>query len=395
MSRPSASELREALRAGLVERLAPDGWRLVGEEGDRRVALVRPVADEFVATIDVWQESSSPDRPPVVVTFMHAGVGYEPLRRLAPLLGMFGLDVQDACVWPEAFAQDEDEDEHDDDDDWDDGGEDIEGAEEQDEDAEDEDDEWHGRELRTVAEADQLAGELAAVALERALPYASPSMSKLWRESRAASAAVDAVRRDGEGNDRSQQRAMLQRELAERGVSESPLWIEQKLDHLHDGPAEKRELLIGGLIGAGKLGIKAFTAIRERHSLPDLSVPEWLEPPARAAWPVPRQYPARWAEVQIHETSREWLDGVYQAIPRLFGSTALLETWLTWDTDDNRCVAVHIGERRVGALDEAATGAYRDTMDAAGERDESPYTQARLTPRPGAGKYLLEVQLPA
>ncbi len=83
---------------------------------------------------------------------------------------------------------------------------------------------------------------------------------------------------------------MLQRELAERGVSESPLWIEQKLDHLHDGPAEKRELLIGGLIGAGKLGIKAFTAIRERRSLPDLSVPEWLEPPARAAWPVPRQY---------------------------------------------------------------------------------------------------------
>jgi hypothetical protein len=188
---------------------------------------------------------------------------------------------------------------------------------------------------------------------------------------------------------------MLQRELAERGVSESPLWTEQKLDHLHDGPAEKRELLIKGLIGAGKLGIKAFTAIRERRSLPDLSVPEWLEPPARAAWPVLRQYRARWAEVHIDETSREWLDGVYQAIPRLFGSTALLETWLTWDTDDNRCLAVHIGERQVGALDEAATGAYRDTMDAVGERDESPYTQARLTPRPGPGKYLLEVQLPA
>jgi hypothetical protein len=291
MSRPSASELREALRAGLVERLAPAGWRLVGDEGDRRVALVCPVADEFVATIDVWQASSSPDRPPVIVTFMHAGVGYEPLRRLAPLLGMFGLAVESATVWPEAFAQDEDED---DDHDWDDEGDDeIEEAEEQDEDAEDEDDEWHGRELRTVAEADRLAGELAAVALERAVPYArryadvdrllasvpgprsgtirraallaaagrfdeakvslaqvpppapglewmrdeqraarqlqrwiesggdpalipetplppryatsrSPSMSQLWRESRAASAAVDAVRRDGEGKDRSQ-----------------------------------------------------------------------------------------------------------------------------------------------------------------------------------------------
>jgi hypothetical protein len=148
VSRPSASELRDALRAGLVERLSPDGWRQVGDDGHWLVALVCPVADEFVATVEVWQASSYPDRPPVMVTYMHAGVGYEPLRRLAPLLGMFGLDAKSALIWPETFAEDEDQD-----DEYDEG----EGYDEE-EDEEDEDEERSdGRELRTLADADLLA----------------------------------------------------------------------------------------------------------------------------------------------------------------------------------------------------------------------------------------------
>ena len=221
-----------------------------------------------------------------------------------------------------------------------------------------------------------------------------PSMSKLWQESRASSAAVDAVRREGVGKDRAELRAMLERELAKRGASQSPLWIEQTIDHLHDTPAQKRELLLNGLISAGKLGLKAFKGIREGRSLPDLSLPEWLNPPARAAWAVPRQHPGRWAEVQLAEGSGEWLDRVYEAIPRLIGSTASLEAWLDWDTNGERDLAVYIGDRRAGTLKESATNAYRSVMHAAGERDESPYTQARLTPRPRPGGHLLEVQLP-
>jgi hypothetical protein len=469
--------LREALRAGLLERLAPAGWRQVADDGDWLVALVCPVADEFVATIEVWQASSYPDRPPVVVTYMHAGVGYEPLRRLAPLLGMFGLDVKSALIWPQAVAEDEDDD----------GDFDEEEYNEEegfDEGEDDEDEErWEGRELRTLADADLLASELAAVALERAASYARryadldllltkvpgprsgtvhraallaaagrfaeakaslaqlpplapgldwmrdkqraarqlqrwidsggdpalipdepppprversppPSMSEQWREVRATSAAVDVVRREGVGKDRQQLRAMLERELASRGVSQSPLWFEQALDHLHDTPAEKRELLVKGLISAGKLGIKALKGIREGRSLPDLSAPDWLKPPARAAWSVPRQHPGRWAEVKIAEGGEEWLDRVHHTIPRLFGSTASLEAWLDWDTDETGYLAVHIGEPRVGRLDESATTAYRAVMDAARERDELPYTQARLTPRPRPAGYLLEVQLP-
>jgi len=350
----------------LLERLAPSGWREVEDSGDSLVALVCPVADEIVATVEVWQESSYPDRPPVVVTYVHAGVGYEPLRRLAPLLGVFGLDVLSAVVWPEALADDEDEDD---------------GKDEEDEHNEDEEDEeWEGRELRTLADADALAAELAGVVLERAAPYAkryatfdallrrvedtrsisiryaallaaagqfddaraaltrvrspapgggwmraeqraarqlerwiesggdpalipaapppprfsrspSPSMSKVWQQARARSAALDAVKRSSEGKDRRELRAMLEHELAERGVAESPLWFEQTLDHLNDTSAEKSELLVKALISGGKLGIKAFKWIRAGGSLPDLSVPEWLQPPARAAWPVPSPRP--------------------------------------------------------------------------------------------------------
>jgi hypothetical protein len=113
VSVPSASELREPLRAGSAQRLAPDGWRQESDDGDLLVAFVRSVAEDFVATIEVWQQSSHPDRPPVVVTV---------------------------------------------------------------------------------------------------------------------------VRPEGIGKDRAELRVMLQSELAKREVSQSPLWCEQKLDHLYDTP---------------------------------------------------------------------------------------------------------------------------------------------------------------
>ena len=153
-----------------------------------------------------------------------------------------------------------------------------------------------------------------------------------------------------------------------------------------------------GLVGAGKFGIKVIRAIRDERplldQLPDLSVPDWLNPPARAAWAVPRKASAEWVEVQIARESRQWLDRAYHAIPRLVGTTALMEAWFTWDNDGQQRLMVHIGEQQVGTLNETATTAYRAMMQAASDRDESPYTQARLTPRSTHEHYLLEVQLP-
>lgn len=154
MSRASSEELRNALRIGLVERLAPDGWHQVAGDEDRLVGLVRPLADGFVATVEVLQATAYPDRPLVTVTYMSVGVGYEPLRRIAPLLGVFDLDVKDTLVWPPAVAARFGDDA------------DSQGAEQG-----EEDEPWDPREVRTVEEARALASELAIVVGERAVPF--------------------------------------------------------------------------------------------------------------------------------------------------------------------------------------------------------------------------------
>ena len=67
-----------------------------------------------------------------------------------------------------------------------------------------------------------------------------PSVSAVWRESRARGEAVDVVKGMSPDTDRSELRAALERELAARGLTESPLWFEQTLDHLHDSPSNER-----------------------------------------------------------------------------------------------------------------------------------------------------------
>lgn len=91
-----AAELRDLLREELGARLAPAGWTPVeGEAGTSSVmaAFIRPLGGEFAATAEVSCASSVPDSLPLRVTYAFVGVSYEPLRRLWPLLGRFGLSV--------------------------------------------------------------------------------------------------------------------------------------------------------------------------------------------------------------------------------------------------------------------------------------------------------------
>jgi hypothetical protein len=217
---------------------------------------------------------------------------------------------------------------------------------------------------------------------------------ELWRQGRARQQAVDAVRRLDPATDRAELHEALERELAARGLTESPLWYEQTLDHLHDTRAEQAERLANGVKTAARLGFKAFRALREHRPPPDLSVPAWLEPPDRAAYAVPRRQDAAWAAVQLDDGARAWLDTSYEAIPRLFGSVASADAWLDWDDRGQERLVASLGDQRIGTLDLAATEAYRETMTRAAERDELPYAPARITPRPVASGYLVELQLP-
>jgi hypothetical protein len=91
-----AEELRRLLRRELVVRLGPAGWRQLDERAAGPFALaafVRPVDGEFAATAEVGVAGSVADSPPVEIRGVMLGVSYEPLRRLWPLLDMFGVAV--------------------------------------------------------------------------------------------------------------------------------------------------------------------------------------------------------------------------------------------------------------------------------------------------------------
>jgi hypothetical protein len=221
------------------------------------------------------------------------------------------------------------------------------------------------------------------------------SLSQIWRETRAKEDAIAAVKGAGEGRDRDALREMLESELEQHGLSESPLWFEQTLDQLTASSSEQAKHSAEGLKALGRLGLSLVTAIRERE-LPDLSRPDWVEPPNRAAYAVPSNHWNEWTAVHLDTEARDWLDQIRSAVPRLADEPTTLNVWLERQPNPGHehLLAAHIGEHRVGTIDGNATSAFGPVMDAAAERDELPYATARLTPRPTPVGYLLELQLP-
>jgi hypothetical protein len=441
--------MRALLRRELAETLASAGWVPATPVRESRFTLaqfVRPLHDDLAATASVTRASAIPDRLPVRITEVLVGVCYEPLRRLWPLFGdRYELALCAETIWPEdeppdhdrclkvSSAQDADEavatlarviereavpfaEQY--------GG--LEGllAEFEAREASRHDEQMVVALLAAAGRWDEARAALAryraqtgdraaremARQIERYIdgggdpaivprqppPSPSserPSLSDMWREGRARDEAVKAVKRVGPEADRDALRSALERELAARGLSESPLWLERTLDHLHDSPAEQARALSRGIGTAADLAVRAIRGLREHRDPPDLSPPAWLDPPDRAAYPVVASTQARWTEVQLDEPARSYLERVYAAIPRPFGSTALATAWLAWDEGPRERLVVSLGQERVGAVTPAAAAAYRLVMDRAAERDELPSVPARLTSRQGG--HLLEVQLPA
>jgi hypothetical protein len=463
MRQGEAAELREQLRGELAARLAPAGWCPVDGEGDFSMVLagfVRPLSDEFAATAEYSRALSTPDHPPVRITQPMFGVAYEPLRRLWPLLDdhvriaaltesvedmperarvcrmevstqaevvavadqLAGLALEEAVAFAKRYTSvDALLEAHGDD---------------------------ESEEVNTVVPALLAAAgrfDEARCALARyrrgtdvpeesrrerrfvyqltrwidsggdlsLLPSEPPprryehserrSVTETWREVRAHNEAVEAVKRTGSGHDRSELRTMLESELAQRGVGMDPLQVEQRIDQLWTSHAERARQGAQALKTLGKIGLTVANAIRTRElpELPDMSVPEWLEPPARAVYSVPQSSdPSRqWTAVQLEEGSNEWLQRVHAAVPRLIKSvqSATLDAWIDHGPakESGGLLEVHLGDRRVGWLDQDATTTYTQVVDAAAQREELPCMGARLTPITAEAGYLLEVALPA
>jgi len=154
-----------------------------------------------------------------------------------------------------------------------------------------------------------------------------PSLGEIRAHTQARRAAVDAVRRAGRGRDRAELRSMLESELRQRGVHESPLWVEQSLDHLEDPPDRRRDT-VEGLKLFGRIGLGIAKAVRNRE-LPDLTPPAWLDPPDRAVYEFPSDH---WIEVSLDPAADPWLDRVHNATSSIL-DIAMLEARLRWDPE--------------------------------------------------------------
>lgn len=460
--RGDAAELRERLRGELVARLAPSGWCLVDgkDESMMLAGFVCPLGGEFAATVTYLRAFSVPDRPPVRIGQALCGVSYEPLPRLWPLLedhvrlAALTESVGDMPEWARAcgmevhtraevaavadrlarvaleeavpFAEryqgvDALLEAH-----RDEESESVDmvvpallaaaGRLEEARDAlaryrpEMELPEERRRARRFVYQLTRWIDSGGDASL---LPSGPPpgryehsergSVGESLRKARARNGAVEAVKRAGDGHDRAELRAMLESELAERGVAMDPLQVEQAIDQVGISPTERARQGAQALKMLGKAGLTVANAIRthEFPKLPDMSVPECLQPPARAVYVAPqnRDPGHQWTAVRLEDDSDEWLQRVHAAVPRLLKSveSATFDAWLDRSPGDDGAgpLGVYIGNRRVGWLDEDATAAYTPVMDAAAQRDELPCVGARLTPIDAEAGYLLEIAIPA
>lgn len=441
----TAAELSELFRAALRDQLCEDGWTELEFDDPTLVAeLAHPIDEEFIAVAEVSQLVISPDGPPVRITDVDAAVSYLPLRRLWPLLGEWSLeprvvralrdpgDGAEPEPWPIASPGDADAvaarvaalvrdqvlafateragvetmlasfDE-------------IDGPD-------------YYRALSLLAAAgrfEDARARLESFDPELGFPETfdaggqrfqrqlrrwidsggdprlrtdSPppprtdfnveSIGGMWGQALDEHQAVQAVQRVAAGRSRDELRKLLEAELAKRQLSKTPIWIEQTLDGLSLSHTEQWQRF-GSMLG--RIGAGLARTVRD-GKLPDLSIPEWLAPPARAAYAVPRNRDRARAAALLDPDAADWLEEIYDALPKVLDNPVDFDAWLDPDAG-GEALAVHVGQRRVGVLDERAAAAFAPVMRAAAERDELPYTAAAIR-RLAGGRYLLEVQLP-
>jgi hypothetical protein len=224
---------------------------------------------------------------------------------------------------------------------------------------------------------------------------------KARTDRQARKEALDAVRAAGRDNTRDEVRALLERELTERGLTMEPLMVEREVemilaDREPFGKARFALRILKALKDSQASRGSPLEQVMQRPNEPD-EEPDWLKPPDRAVYPVWSPGP-KWTPVELDPAARTWLDRIRESDPGRLATGHGLEVWLTWDSGpsatDSR-LAVHIGTEQVGMLRAGVEEKFRPVMEAAAERDEDPWTRGRLSAISAPMPYLLEVELPA
>jgi hypothetical protein len=374
--------MRSLLRQRLADALAAAGWLPATPARESALVLakfVRPLPGEIAATASINRAGSIPHWAPVRITDVLAGVCYEPLRRLWPLLGdRYELALLHDDVWTDDL------------------------------------------EVSNAADADRAVNTLASVILREAAPFAESygSLERLLAEfghgnehdrvDQRAVALLAAARRFEEAQ---AALARYQAQTSDRRPDRETLrFVHQVTRYIDSGgdrsivPRRPPPSRYGAveMPSVSEMWRQRQAGLEREPAAPDglgqhrpppvITPPAWLDPPDRAVYPVPNSSQARWAEVKLDAEAEPYLERAYGAIPRLFGATAQATAWLSWGEGPRERLVVSLGDQGVGTVTPAVAAAYRLVMDRATERDELPCVPARLTPR--SGFHLLEVQLP-
>lgn len=237
-------------------------------------------------------------------------------------------------------------------------------------------------------------GDEALVPIE---PAEDPEQRELediveWLPAKAAAtiarlAAIRAVQQRAGGKSRDALREELVAEFGLRGVVETPLGIERALQQLTDD--RKRSSW-----HAGREVADALAATREQLKATGPEHSSRLSPPAHALYRVPVDVQSPWDPVDIDATEVSWLAQAYELGPRV-GDIMYVDAWL--DLPDvaasvPRRLSVNIGARRVGSIQSLSP--YVDVVEAAARRAELPCLPARVSRPSDSRGYLLEIGRP-
>jgi hypothetical protein len=204
--------------------------------------------------------------------------------------------------------------------------------------------------------------------------------------------ALDAVRAKAADRSREELRAMYERELTSRGVVLSPAKLEEDIDVLD---TERQPL------GTARLLVKVAKDIHGLIRSAELAASDrmgasWLRSPDRAAYPLVGSAD-EWTTAVLDPEIGHFLDRVWHASHVGFGNSRNVEVWLGRETTTGKpeCLAVHIGDQRVGHIIDADSKRFAPVCAAAAERDEDPLTSARLFMAGTGESRGLDVPLPA
>jgi hypothetical protein len=213
-------------------------------------------------------------------------------------------------------------------------------------------------------------------------------------------AAIDSVGPLSSGKRRGEVRSLLEAEFNKRQLSVSPRSVERDVDALLEEQRPYGKLrvaargirAIAALTGEPAAGGGLARVLADAHVNGGELLANRLALPERAAYPIYAS--GNWnVAVKIDGEATRLLDDILWGRKSGSADVVPVRIWLSVSPSANS-VDVHIGNERVGSLHRDVMARFAGPIAAADERDEAPWTDARLVRRAEKPLHVLELALP-